>query len=91
MHVLEGLVLVDADEPPLVVWSPNPELVLETTLYDPIGLAGSAGFLGPCFWHKPGELSGGPIAHVGLAQLGEGSLLLLPDSGLGSQEVGLEA
>ena len=91
LDVLERGVCIDADGVALVVWAPDPQLVLEPTLEDPVMLLLPGLLAGPCQSQDTGELSGAPLGLVGQPNLAKGCLLLLVDPGLPLQDVLLEA
>ena len=58
--VLERGVIIDADGVALCVWAPDPQLVLESALEDPVMVLQPLLLLGPCLSEDTGQLRGGP-------------------------------
>ena len=64
VDVLEARVLVNADDPALSVWPPDPELVLQGALDNPVRAGGPGLLPGPSICDNCGQLPGPPLGLV---------------------------
>ena len=91
LEVLERGVSIDADGVALGSWVPDPQLVLEPTMEDPVMVLQPGLLVGPCLGEDSGELPGAPLGTLVQSTLAKPCLLELVGPGLCLEDVLLEA